>query len=432
VEILYLSHRIPYPPNKGDKIRSYALLKHLAEHHRVHLACFIDDASDLVHAETVRGMVRGECLFVPLPSSTKWIRAGLALASGKAITEACFGGTAIKTWMKTIVDKYSIDCSVVFSSAVAPYILDGSIFDPARAILDMVDVDSDKWLQYATESRGMMRWIYRREASKLLRLERAAVDKFGATLLSSPYEAETFSELAPDHKSRIFSLSNGVDLEQFTSKNFQNPFSPVNDAIVMTGRMDYRPNADGAKWFACEVMPYITWSFPEARFYAVGANPTASLRACSGRNIVVTGQVDDIRPYIQHAAAIVAPLKIARGIQNKVLEAMAMGKPVIATPQATRSLAVTSGTELWIENEPRQFAAAVTHALRGADRLRVAHHGRKYVETHHNWRRNLSVLDELLAKLGEQFSARQPSGDAPRFGFSTRSAAKPTYLAGAQ
>src|SRR5687768_13581614 len=118
MEILYLSHRIPYPPNKGDKIRSYAFLRHLAEHHRVHLACFVDDPSDLPHAQTIRRMVRGECLFVPLSSSAKWIRAGVALTKGKAITEACFGGTAIKAWMKTIVEKYSIDHAVVFSSAV--------------------------------------------------------------------------------------------------------------------------------------------------------------------------------------------------------------------------------------------------------------------------------------------------------------------------
>jgi sugar transferase (PEP-CTERM/EpsH1 system associated) len=336
--------------------------------------------------------------------------------------------------MKTIVDKYAIDHAVVFSSAMAPHILDGTIFDPARAILDMVDIDSDKWSQYGAESRGVMRWIYKREASKLLQLEREAVGKFGATLLSSPYEAETFADLAPNHKSRIVALSNGVDLEQFSVGRFANPFSPVTQTIVMTGRMDYRPNTDGAKWFACEVMPHITRSFPEARFYAVGANPTASLRTCSGHNIVVTGQVEDIRPYIQHATVIVAPLQIARGIQNKVLEAMAMGKPVVATQQATRSLKVTSGAELWVENEPTRFAEAVMGALRGADLLRVAHNGRKYVETHHSWRRNLSLLDELLAGLGDQFSASRLSGpyDAPQRELSRQSAAKPPSLTGAQ
>ena len=435
MEILFLTHRIPYPPNKGDKIRSYALLKHLAENHRVHLACFVDEASDLIHQETVRSLARGECLFVPLSRFSKLTRAGAALIKGQTITASCFGATIVDRWLKALCNKYSIDHTVVFSSAVAPYILDSALIDPARAILDMVDVDSDKWSQYAAASRGLKRWIYRREAKKLLELELAAVSKFGATILSSPYEAETLADLASDQRARIFSVSNGVDLKQFSSDPFPNPFYAAEHPIVMTGRMDYRPNADGAKWFAREVLPHIRAELPNARFYVVGARPPASLRACAGTDIVVTGQVADIRPYIQHASVVVAPLQIARGIQNKVLEAMAMGKTVVATQAATRALAVTSGVELWIEDDPKRFAAAVTGALNGADRLCVAQNGHRYVEAHHNWTRNLSAIDEILAQLGQPRlppSARLGGADEKlQDDRNTSLAAQPPSLAGA-
>lgn len=402
MDILFLSHRIPYPPNKGDKIRSYALLKHLAEHHRVHLACFVDEASDLSHRETVRSLARGECLFVPLSALSKWTRACRALITGETITASCFGATVLNRWLRALLSKYSIDRTVVFSSGVATYVLNSDLIDPSRAILDMVDVDSDKWSQYAVASGGLKKWVYRREAKKLGELELAAVSKFGATILSSPYEAQTFAALAQEHRGRIFAVSNGVDLERFSAGPFANPFASTEYPIVMTGRMDYRPNADGAKWFAKEVLPHIGQKLPNVRFYVVGAHPPASLRACAGIDTIVTGQVSDIRPYIQHASVVVAPLKMARGIQNKVLEALAMGRPVVATQAATRALAVTSGVELWIEDQPARFAAAVMNALKGADRLRVAKNGHRYVETHHNWARNLSVVDEILAALGDR------------------------------
>jgi glycosyltransferase involved in cell wall biosynthesis len=165
--------------------------------------------------------------------------------------------------------------------------------------------------------------------------------------------------------------------------------------------MDYRPNVDGAEWFFREVLPLLAKDLPQAKFYVVGAKPSRSLSAMAGSNFVVTGQVEDVRPYLQHAAVIVAPLKIARGVQNKVLEAMAMAKPVVATSEATRALAVTSGIHLWIEDTPQKFANAVIAAIGGQDRFHVARSARNYVERHHDWERNLDELDALLAGAGK-------------------------------
>ena len=411
MEILFLSHRMPYPPNKGDKIRSHAMIRHLAKHHTVHLACFVDDPNDWTHTDTVRRLVGGECLFVPLKPVTKWLRAASALLTGQPITTAYFGSPKIAHWVRGLVARRTIDRAIVYSTAMAPYILNRSGFDPAQVVFDMQDIDSDKWRQYSIDASFLRRWIFSREAKKLLRLERDAAAKFGVTTLVTGYEATSFAKLAPESANRICALDHGVDLQSIED-SFANPFLPGECPIVMTGRMDYRPNFDGAYWFATEVMPHVVRVLPNARFYIVGANPKPLLRKVVGSHVVLVGQVDDVRPYVQCAAVAVAPLKIARGVQNKVLEAMAMQKPVIATPEAARALAVTSGVELWVERDPVRFAAAVVAATSSEDRELVARNGRKYVERNHDWHKNLIALDGMLAQLGD--GPWTGGNDAPR------------------
>lgn len=409
LDILFLCHRIPYPPDKGDKIRSHALLRHLARRGRVHVACFVDDPSDMAHAQAVRQMAGGECLFVPLTRSTKLLSAGLAIASGQPITTACFRSRRMAEWIKALAARHRIERTVVFCSAMAPYVLNNAMLDPQRAILDLVDIDSDKWRQYATHVGGARRWIYLREWAKLFELERLAARRFGTTLLVSPHEADSFAAMAPESAARILALTNGVNREYFAPGSFPNPFPRDEDPIVMTGSMDYRPNVQGAKWFFHDVLPLLATELPRARFYVVGSKPPASLRALSGSKLVVTGRVDDVRPYLQHASAVVAPLRIARGVQNKVLEAMAMAKPVVTTHEASRGLAAVPGMHLWIEDDALRFAAAVINAVRGEDRLEVARRARDYVERHHDWTKNLCVLDALLANTakGSEPSARR-------------------------
>ena len=223
MEFLFLSHRIPYPPNKGDKIRSHALLKHLAKRGRVHLACFVDDPADMQHTDTVRRLAGGECLFVPLNRMTKCLRAAKGLFTRQPITIAAFSSNAIRNWLSALAKNHPIDRVVVFSSAMASYVLDSPTLDCSRAVFDLVDVDSDKWRQYAAASSGLSRWIFRREASMLLRFEREAARRFAATTLVSPFEATSFAAMAPESTSRIFPLSNGVNLEYFSPGAHRNP-----------------------------------------------------------------------------------------------------------------------------------------------------------------------------------------------------------------
>ena len=408
---LFLCHRLPYPPNKGDKIRSHALLRHLAKRGPVHLACFVDEAADFAYLDEVRKLAGGECYFEPLGKSAKSWRSLVGLATGQSLTAACFGSRRLQTWVDRILRERPIRDMVVFSSAMAPYLLDAPVA-ASRVLLDMVDIDSDKWRQYAARSRGGLKWLYGREAEKLQALECEAAKAFGYTLLASDFEAETFRQIAPLSAFKTLGWTNGVDLESFSPGDFENPFQPDELAIVMTGRMDYRPNHEGALWFAKEVFPRVAEMVPEARVHFVGGGPPPALKAVAGPKISVTGQVDDVRPYLQFARAVIAPLHIARGIQNKVLEAMAMTKPVVATHDATRSLGVVAGTHLWVENEPEKFAESLVEALKGARREEVARNARKYVEEHHSWPDRLKEVDRYLEALNPAYAI--PASPLPR------------------
>jgi sugar transferase (PEP-CTERM/EpsH1 system associated) len=404
---LFLCHRLPYPPNKGDKIRSYALLRHLARRGPVHLACFVYEPEDLQYLDKVRELAGGRCYFERLGAGAKAWRSLAGLAAGKPLTTACFGSARLQAWVDQTLRSQPIDDVVVFGSAMAPYLLKAPL-PPERVLFDMVDIDSDKWRQYAARSQGGVKWLYGREAEKLQALECQAAEAFGHTLLVSDFEADAFRTIAPASAAKVSGLTNGVDLEQFSPGSFENPFGKDELPIVMTGRMDYRPNHEGALWFAREVFPQVLKFLPNAKVHFVGAGPPAALREAAGPGVVVTGSVPDVRPYIQFAQAIIAPLHIARGVQNKVLEAMAMAKPVVATHDATRSLAVQAGHHLWVENEPRRFANAVVEALKGPDREKLARNARNYVEVHHSWTRLMQDFErhlELLKRPGADLRA---------------------------
>ena len=401
---LLLCHRIPFPPNKGDKTRSHALLRHLAESGPVHLACFIDDRQDLQYRTEVQRLAGGECFFEPIGSLSKFWRASQALFHGEAITASLCASAAMTKWISALLSKTEIDNVVAFSSGMAPYVMERPGL-AERAILDMVDVDSDKWRQYARASKPPMSWIYSREARLVEALERAASGAFATTFLVSGFEVSTFKAIEPDCAPKLRTLENGVDLNFFAPRAVPSPFQSDVIPVVMTGRMDYRPNSAGATWFAREVLPDLLRILPTAHFYVVGANPPTALRRLSGRHLTVTGQVDDIRPYLEHAKVVVAPLQIARGVQNKVLEGMAMGRPIVATPEATRALNISPGVHLIVESEPNKFAAAIVEACSSRGMDAMAARARQFVEQQHSWPTVLQRLDVELARLRQGNSA---------------------------
>jgi len=396
MNILFLCHRIPFPPDKGEKIRAFHVLSHLAKRHTVHLAAFVDDPADMQHAQTLKNIAGGECLFVPLGRTRARLRMALALLAGSPLTTSFFAGAEMDRWIDAVLRRQSIDRAFLYSSAMAPFLLRRRNFDPARVILDMVDVDSDKWSQYARSAAWPKSWLYAREARALFALERRAAAAFGATLFVSPFEVRTFAEMAPETRVRLHSVANGIDLDRYRPDTaFASPFADGEIPIVMVGTMDYRPNVEGALWFADEVLPRVRAVLRNARFYVVGAKPAAELLAPRS-GMAVTGRVDDVRPYVAHAAAVVAPLLLARGVQNKVLEGLAMQRPVVATLPASRGLDVAPDADLWVEDDPARFADAVIAAATGPDRDRIAANGRRRVERDYCWQTNLAPLDGLL------------------------------------
>ncbi len=395
-DLLFLSHRIPYPPDKGEKIRAFHMLRHLARHHRIHLGCLIDEPEDWRHVAQLREFCSDLACF---PLHRRWRRlAALAkMRPGRALTVDYFHHRGLARWVE---GKYAggIRDVFVYSSAMAPYVMGRR---GGRRVLDMVDIDSEKWRAYAEASAWPGRWLYAREGRTLLALERAAAMEFDRTLLVSAAECAHFTALAPELAGRVAALANGVDLAHFAPDlALADPYPAGVPAIVFTGTMDYRPNEDAVVWFAEEVLPAlraVASGGTAPVFYIVGARPGPALRRLARRpGVVVTGRVPDTRPYLAHAALVVAPLRIARGIQNKVLEAMAMARPVLATPAAFEGIIASPGRDLLVaEDAPAMISAA--QAVLAGRYPGLGPAARAAMLRGYAWDETLAPLDALFA-----------------------------------
>ena len=326
-DLVFLAHRMPYPPDKGEKIRAYHALRHFAGRFRVHLGCLVDDREDEKHLPQLREIcvsVRA----VPLNRLFATARSGFGIALGGSISENYFRDVRLTSWLADTVGRFRPEGIFVFSSAMAPYAIPYA--SSHRVVVDMVDVDSEKWRAYGMRTQWPMNRLYAREAHKLLALERKAAKFFEHSLFVSRAERDLFHSLAPESTSRIGYYENGVDLDYFSpAHSFGNPFGGKT-AIVFTGTMSYRPNVEAVEWFARRVFPRIRARHSKAEFWIVGANPASAVARLSRLpSVRVTGRVADVRPYLAHAACVVAPLFMARGVQNKILEAMAMASRIL-------------------------------------------------------------------------------------------------------
>lgn len=395
--VLFLAHRIPYPPNKGDKIRSYHLLKHLAQRYRIHLGTFIDDPADWQYVDTVKALC-GETHFAHLNPRAAKVRSLRALATDRPLSLDYYQDAGLQSWVGKVVKEQPISRALVFSSAMAQYVMQEKSM---RRVIDFVDIDSDKWRQYADKKMWPMSWLYRREGEQLLRYERAVARDFDASLFVSDAEAKLFKQLAPEsgHKTGFF--NNGVDTDYFSDRHdYVSPYPSKQEAIVFTGAMDYWPNIDAVQWFARDIFPSILAKNPNAHFYIVGSRPAADVQVLASLpNVHVTGTVPDVRPYLAHARVAVAPLRIARGVQNKVLEAMAMSKPVVVSAPALEGIDAKSGRDLLLAQDASQFAEAVSSLLdnqHGGLSGPLGRAARQKVETCYGWASNLAQVDALL------------------------------------
>ena len=392
--LLFLAHRLPFPPNKGDKIRSYHLLKHLARTHALHVGTFVDDAADLPHVPTLAAQCAQLHTEVIAPRSRK-LWSLRALATGEALSVAYYRSAAMQRWVDDTIARHRITRAVVFCSTMAQYL---DRHPQVRRVVDLVDVDSAKWSEYAPRHRWPMSWLYRREARTLLDFETRAVAAADAAYLVTPAEVALFDALAPAPKGRVSAVPNGVDTAFFDPSHAGvSPYGAEVRPVVFTGAMDYWPNVDAACWFAHEVMPRIRAVEPAARFYVVGMNPAPAVRELEKLGwVTVTGRVDDVRPWVAHAACAVAPLRVARGIQNKVLEAMAMARPVVVWDTLAASLDATPGRDFFTAGDAEGYAREV---LRLFDRVIADEAGRAArvrIEQTYRWDAALAGIDAWL------------------------------------
>jgi polysaccharide biosynthesis protein PslH len=384
-DILFLAHRVPFPPDRGDKIRGYHLLRHLSAQARVHLVAFADDRRDLDTpipadlAATAQVIWRGK----PQP-----LAAAQALATGRPVSLTAFASASLRAAVDQVLANCPIDTIVVFSGQMAQYL---PVRTTARVVMDFVDMDSAKFAAYAADARGPLAWMLAREARLLEHFETQVAARADASLFVSEAEAALFR--ARTGASRVHAIENGIDTAFYDPAGMPPPEAPL---IVFTGQMDYRPNIEGVTWFAQAILPRIRQRHPQASFVIVGRSPPEAVQALARQpGITVTGEVPDVRIWLARAAVAVAPLKLARGIQNKVLEAMAMARPVVASSAAAEGID-HAGT-LRVGADTPAIATAVADLL--ADPETAAALGtaaRRQVIARYGWDARLAPLDALL------------------------------------
>ncbi|GAA0856917.1 TIGR03087 family PEP-CTERM/XrtA system glycosyltransferase [Aliiglaciecola litoralis] len=389
--LLFLCHRIPFPPNKGDKIRSFNILKMLSAHFDVYLASFVDDPYDWQYAGKLDEYCQEAFLLNQNKTFSK-LKGLKAFVSGKSISECYYANRKMQDWVDETIDRKQISQVFIYSSVMAMFTQ--KHVQKLHQVVDYVDVDSDKWRQYALSKSGISKWVYNREHQKLQAFEnRVAEDSAHALFVSGP-EADLFKQQVPSQtQGKVSGMLNGVDIDFFSPSAELEPLNEGNPDVVFTGAMDYWANVDAVLWFVKHVWPKVRQHKPTATFYVVGGNPTTAILALDGTlGIHITGRVKDVRPYIKQARISVAPLQIARGIQNKVLEALAMAKPVIATSMAIEGIEAQT-ENIKVTDDADVFSKLVCDYI---DLSCEAPENRQWIIENLKWTATLSGLPNLF------------------------------------
>jgi len=410
MNILYIAQRVPYPPDRGDKLAAYHAIRYLARKHAVTVAALADSAEELGHARsleatgvTVEVARRGRF-------AARW-SALSALVTGEPLSVSYYRSRELGRRIAECRRRTSFDVVVTFSSSMGPYVTtDWSV----PLIADFLDMDSRKWALYAAASRWPLSWVYATEARRLLEHERWLVRRAQCTLVRTEAELEDCRRLIPDGRFRV--LANGVDFEYFSHDGPRVP----SRRIVFTGVMDYFPNVQAVTFFCDRIFPLVRSAVPDATFAIVGSRPSRIVRALAERpGVMVTGRVPDVRPYLRQAAVAVAPLLIARGVQNKALEAMAMATPVVATNAVLRGVGAREGEGFLVGDTPDTFAGKVVRILRDPTlAVELGRRGRRFVEAHCVWEAHLAgleaILEEAIVAWRERRYLSDPEYNRPR------------------
>ena len=391
MKILFVCHRFPYPPNRGGKIRPFHMIQHLSRKHSVVVASLAHTQEELQEGQPLKEHCQ-EVIAEVLPSSTRWLQTVAALPTGAPSSVAYFYSRKLAARIHQAWQRGGFDAIIVHCAFAAQYVakLQGGF-----RMLDFGDVDSAKWMDYAEHRSFPLSLGYRIEALKLRRFEQKLTEEFDACTATTRGELDEVRRL--NAAKAVAVIPNGVNLNYFVPRQ-ENPRN--SSVIAFLGRMDYYPNIDAVLFFAKEVFPSVQKAVPEAKFRIIGSNPTRAVRdLVSIPGISVTGYVADVRPHLADAAIAVAPLRIARGTQNKILEFLSMGIPVLSTTQAAKGVAVEPGKHLLVADGPENFAAEVVRLLKDPDlREQLSVSGRQPLATAHSWPHSMEILDEILER----------------------------------
>ena len=403
--LLYISHRVPYPPDKGERVRAFHEIKALSEHFRVTLAFLAHDAADQQAAEPMRQWCE-EIIVAPAGGLAGKLRGGLSLLRGRSATEGYFQSKRLMALLKDAAGREPFDVAIGYSSSTLPYLL---AVPARRRIMDLIDVDSLKWASYAESSGWPKSWLYRAEARAVARLEEEAIQQCDAVVLVSEAEVDALHKQLQTLPKRatspaddgnappatnVFAVGCGVDADYFhpPEESYDGP-----PTLVFTGQMDYRPNVEGVCWFVKEVWPLLRQDFPDLRFNIVGRNPAPAVRDL-GRipGITITGTVPDVRPYLAAATLAIIPLIIARGVQNKALEAMAMALPIVASPSVLKGLGANASAAAQGATTPGEWKSVIRELLSDKERRQtLAVRCHRLVLENCTWDRQLGKLVRL-------------------------------------
>ncbi len=388
LRILYLAHRIPYPPNKGDKIRSYHQLSYLAERHEVWCAFFVDDPKDMQYLPAMRWLCK-EVHAVASSRRRLMVRGAVGMVLGRSMTASAYADRAFARGVRSWCEKIDFDAAVFFSSGMARY---REMVRARRKVLDFCDWDSLKWRAYAEMAAVPMRWLYRVEADRLGRAERRWIEEFDACTVVTDREREALGDVGL--RSRVHVVGNGVDSvdSHFAGGEKDGP------RVGFVGQMDYGPNVEAVTWFAEHVWPAVRREVPGAEFRIVGRSPTRRVRALGGlAGIRVTGEVADPAEHVAGFDVSVAPMRVGRGVQNKVLESMAAGRPVVLTSAAAEGIDAVDGDHFVVRDDPRTMTKDLVSLLRDPSAGReLGLAGKRHVAERYSWDREMGKFEALL------------------------------------
>ena len=400
MKICVVAQRVPYPPNKGEKLRTFHQIERMVQlGHDVDVISFSESEQDTNDALALQNHLQINVSTFPLGS--KLTRYASALIKQQPVSVGAFYQGDVAKRIDDILKNGSVDVLYLTASSLGQYVFSSSHFSDSacKVMMDFMDVDSDKWHQYANSSSWPMRAVYIREAKGIRKLEQKANAQFEKTFLIAEEEVALFRREVSDAKP-VNVMGNGLDFSAFYPA--ENKSSDATSGhFLFTGVMDYKPNIDAVMWFVKSCWPDIRRALPDAVFTIAGMNPSTEIQSLNGKNgIDVTGFVDDILPYFHSATAFVAPFRIARGVQNKVLQAAACKLPVITTSMGAEGIHFASEQTMFIENDTQGFTDACIRCVKEPDTAAArAQKGLDEIKSAYSWEQQLKPLEEALGAL---------------------------------